>query len=518
MMDDQRSFLVRSLRKDTAILITLAGFTFLLHILVSAFTDYGYFIDEFYYIACSRHLAFGYVDHPPLSILLLAINRWLLGDSLPALRMLPSLAVAVTVFFTGLIARKLGGGIAAQSLAALGAIVTPVYLIFGGLYSMNSLELMLWTMVMYVVIKMIQDDNPRLWLVLGLLLGLGLETKHTIILYAVGLVIGILLTSARRYLWNRWFVYGCLIAFVLLLPNIVWQIVNGLPSLEFYRNAVLYKNIPTTPFGVVTGQIMIVNPVTLPLWLLGLGFLFLSDAGKKYRAFGWCYVVLIAFLVMSQSSRPDRISSIYPVLFAAGAVLVEQYSAKIRRRWPVVVSTSAIAIGGLVYAPISVPILPPATLVHYMSDIGFSMNIEKGKSSALPQWFADRFGWKDLAAEVGTIYHSLRPDLRQDCVIITGSYGQAGALEFYSKQFDLPPVYSIHNSYYLWGPPPDSVKTYIGVMIPKEDLVGFFHDVDVAGIFSCEYCMNYESLLPIYIARQPRESVKEVWPRIKHFE
>ena len=508
----------RSIRKDTLVLAILAGFTFLLHILVSAFTDYGYFIDEFYYIACSRHLAFGYVDHPPLSIFLLALNRFLLGESLPALRFLPSLAAALTVLYTGFIARRLGGGLSAQVLAALGAIIAPVYLIFGGVYSMNSLELMLWTIIMYVVIKIFQEEDPKLWIIIGVLLGLGLETKHTMILYAICLGAGMLITPARRYFWNRWFLYGCLIAFVLLLPNIAWQIVNGFPSLEFYHNAMFYKNIPTGPLGVIVGQIMIVNPVTLPLWLFGLFFLIGSKEGKEYRAFGWCYVVLLLTMMFSGSSRPDRISSIYPLLFAAGAVWVEQYASRIRRRWPVNVGIVLITVGGLVYLPISVPILPPAMLVRYMSAIGFSMNIERGKSSALPQWFADRFGWKELAAEVGVMYHDLRPDLKQNCVIITGSYGQAGALEFYRKQFDLPPVYSTHNSYFMWGPPPDSVKTYIGVLIPKSDLVGFFHDVDIAGLFSCEYCMNYETEIPLYIARGPRVSVKEVWPRIKHFE
>lgn len=198
--------------------------------------------------------------------------------------------------------------------------------------------------------------------------------------------------------------------------------------------------------------------------------------------------------------------------------MIEQYAMRIRRRWPVIAATGLIAVGGLVYMPISVPILPPAILVRYMSAIGFSMNIERGKASALPQWFADRFGWKELAAEVGTVYHDLRPDLRQNCVIITGSYGQAGALEFYSKQYDLPPVYSTHNSYFSWGPPPDSVKTYIGVLVRRRELDGFFHNVDIAGLFSCEYCMNYESEIPIYIARDPREPVTEVWPRVKHYE
>jgi len=509
---------LQTMQKDTILLLVLALSTFLLHILVSAFTDYGYFIDEFYYIACSKHLAFGYVDHPPLSVFLLAINRWLLGDSLPALRFLPSLAAGATAYLTGLIAKRFGGKTAAQGIAALASIIVPVYLIFGGIYSMNAFEVLIWTAIVYFAIRLLQEENMKLWLFIGLSLGVGLETKHTIILYAVGLGVGMLLTGARKYFWNRSFLSAMLISFVLILPNIVWQIVNGFPSLEFYRNAMVYKNIPTGPIEVVFSQILITNPVTLPLWLLGLVFFFGTKAGSRYRAFGWCYVVLLLLEIISESSRPDRISSIYTVLFAGGAVMVEQYAVRIRHRWPVIAGTALLTLGGLVYLPIAVPILPPATLVQYMSTIGFSMKIERGKSSALPQWLADRFGWKDLAKEVGEVYHDLRPDLRENCVIITGSYGQAGALEFYGKEFDLPPVYTTHNSYYFWGPPPDSVKTYIGVLVRKRELEGFFHDVDVAGLFSCEYCMNYESEIPIYVAREPREPVSQVWPRIKHFE
>ena len=504
--------------KDTLVLAILASFTFLLHILTSAFTDYGHFIDEFYYIACSKRLAFGYVDHPPLSIVLLALQRWLLGDSLPALRFLPSVASAATVFFTGVIARKLGGGMAAQLIAALGSIIAPVYLLFGGFYSMNVFEILVWTLIVYYVIRMFQEENPGLWLIIGLLVGLGLETKHTMILYVIALGIGMVLTTKRMYFRNRWFVYGILLAFVLLLPNIIWQILNGFPSLEFYRNAMFHKNIPTGPLGIAVGQILFMNPVTLPLWILGLVFFLFTDKGREYRAFGWCFLVLLLLQIISQSSRPDRIASIYTVLFAAGGVAVGQFAERIRGRWPVVVMISLITAGGLLYLPIAVPVLPPGTLVRYMSAIGFSMNIERGKSSELPQWFADRFGWKEMAATVGSVYHSLPAEDQRNCVILAGSYGQAGACDFYRDEYHLPPSYSMHNNYFLWGPPPDSVKTYISILVPRKELEHHFESVELAARTSCQYCMNYERNLPIYIARNPKQPVSKIWPSAKHFE
>jgi 4-amino-4-deoxy-L-arabinose transferase-like glycosyltransferase len=499
-------------------LLGLASFTFLLHVFVSIFTEYGYFIDEFYYIACTKRLAFGYVDQPPLSIFLLAVNRWILGDSLPALHFLPSLASAFIVFFTGLIARRFGGGIAAQGLAALGAVIAPAYLVFGGFYSMNPFEFLVWTMIMYLVIRIIQEENPKLWTLVGLLLGLGLEMKHTMILYAFGLAVGILLTSARKHLWNRWFIYGGLIAFLLLLPNIIWQIANGFSSLEFYRNATAHKNVPTGPVEALVGQIFIVNPANLPFVFLGMLYLFARVDGKAFRAFGWGYVVILLAMIAGQSSRPDRIAAAYTLIFAAGAVVTEQYAVAIKRRWPVFAMTILLVIGGCFVGPVSVPLLPPATLVRYLTAIGFSLKIEQGKSAKLPQWLADRFGWKELAAAVGTVYHNLPPDEQRNCVIIAGSYGQAGACELYGDQYGLPSVYSTHNSYFLWGPPPDSVRTYIGVLVRRTDLEGLFQTVDIAGQFTCEYCMNYESNIPIYVARGPRQAVSEVWPKVKHFE
>ncbi len=511
-------FAIPSFRKDTAVLFSLALFIVLLHIFVSIFTEYGYFIDEFYYIACTKHLAWGYVDQPPLSIFLLAFNRWVLGDSLPALRFLPALASGAIVFLTGLTAQKLGGGVVGQVLAALAAIVTPGYLVFCGFYSMNPFECILWTGIVYITIRMFQEDKPGLWLLIGLLFGLGLEMKHTIILYAIAFGTGILFTSARRYFWNRWFLYGGLVAFLLILPNLLWQAYNGFPSLEFYRNATLYKNAPSSPLQVLAGQLFIIGPGTLPLVCLGLWYLFADREGKKYRAFGWGYVILLVIMIVGESSRPDRIMSIYTLIFAAGAVALERYAAAVRKRWPVLLVTLLLVISGGLAAPISVPLLPPATLVRYLSAIGFSLNIERGKSARLPQWFADRFGWRNLAETVGRVYRSLPPEQQHNCVILTGSYGQAGACELYSSEYPLPPVYSVHNSYALWGPPPDSVSTYIIVLIPRKDFESHFASVTAADTTSCEYCMNYESAIPIYVAWGPKEPVSSIWRKARHFE
>jgi 4-amino-4-deoxy-L-arabinose transferase-like glycosyltransferase len=376
LSDDNSSFITRtgdtvaSKRSGKTDLLVLAGLSlslFLYHILTSALSSYGYFIDEFYYIACSKRLAFGYVDHPPLSVLMLALSRFLFGDAIPALRLFPALAASATVYMTGLIVRSLGGSRIAIVVAALAVIAMPVFLLMSSFYSMNAFEPLIWTSILYFVIRMVREENARYWLVIGLLMGIGLEIKHTMAVYIAALVLGMLLANTRRLLWNRWFLWGVFGCFLLLLPNLLWQYVNGFPSLEFYRNAMVNKNIPRGPLNVVLDQILFTNPFAFPLWIAGLMYLFFAEEGRKYRLLGWAYLILLAVMVVSQTSRPDRIGAMYAVLFAAGAVAVEKIKpAPARRVIPVLMI--AILVGGLiVFAPVTTPILPPSVLKNYLS-------------------------------------------------------------------------------------------------------------------------------------------------------
>ncbi len=504
---------------DLTILIGLSSVLFLYHILTAAFSHYGYFIDEFYYIACSKRLAFGYVDHPPLAVFVLAVSRAILGESVPALRVFSALAISANVFLTGLIASRLGGKRSAVVLAALAAMAAPDYLLMGSFYSTNAFEILIWTASIYLVIRMVQEENPRYWLAIGLLFGLGMETKHTIVLYLVALGAGMLLTRARRFLWNRWLFAGMLAAFLVLLPNLVWQYGHGIPSLEFYRNAMVGKNIPTGPLDVFIGQVLFANPFSLPLWISGLVYLLFLAPGSKYRFLGVTYLALVLTMVLGGSSRPDRIAAMYTVLFAAGAVVVETLGRRRGLRYLTVGVTIMIIAGGLVFAPVFSPLLPPSALKQYLSAIGFSFSVEVGKTNeALPQWIADRLGWRELASDVARVYHSLPAEEKQNAIIISTNYGEAGALELYGPELGLPPVFATHNSYHDWGPPSDSVKTYIGVYVERDDLEGRFDSVVEAAIHTCADCTRPQRRIPIYVARNPRFSVQASWPAFKAYQ
>jgi hypothetical protein len=488
------------------------SFALFVLLMISSFVKpYGFFIDEVYFLSCARRPALGYIDQPPLSILLLSVVQGLFGDNIHAVRVLPALSMAATVFVTGLITRRLGGGPFSLLLACLAVMVMPVYLLFESFYSMNAFEPLIWTAVVYFVVKLVQDHDPSNWLPIGILSGIGLEMKHTFVLYGLALIIGMLISGKRRLLWNYWLLWGGLAAFLILLPNLIWQFVNDFPSLELYRNSFTYKNIEKSSVQIMIEQIVFANPATFPLWITGVIAL-AFHRGKEFRLmlFGWLF--LMAVMIAGHSSRPDRIASIYTFLIAFGAVTIERGLKPIWRR-PVQISMAMLMItGGVLLTPVFIPLMSPQPLKEHIERLGLKMDIEEGKKGEpIPQWLADRIGWHELAVEVAGVYQALPSAERQNAVIISSNYGHAGALELYGPELGLPAVYATHNAFHTWGPPSDSVKTYIGVFIDIEDVRPMFDSVEEATVVHCPDCTRPQREIPVYILRGPKFSVEKEW-------
>lgn len=490
---------------------------FVILMISSTIKPYGFFIDELYFLACSKRLAFGYIDQPPLSIALLTLMQKLFGSSMLVVRLLPALSISATVFVTGLTARRLGGSLASMLLAGLAVMVMPVLLLFGSFYSMNAYEPLIWTTVVFFVVKMIQEQNPKYWLHIGILMGIGLEMKHTIVLYGVALLIGFLLSDQRKLLFNKWILWGGMACFILILPNLVWQYVNHFPSLELYSNSFSSKNIDKSYLQVIIEQMFFVNPFTFLLWISGL-IVLLTPWGKPYRLMLFAYGFLLFVILAGHSSRPDRIASVYTFFMASGAVAIEHY---LKSHWKRIVQISLallIITGGIIITPAFCPILPPQTLKPYLSGMGLQFDIEAGKKGEpIPQWLADRIGWHELAADVAQVYHALPENEKQNAVIISTNYGEAGALELYGPEFGLPPVFATHNSFHSWGPPSDSVRTYIGIMIDIEDVRPRFDSVQEAKVFHCPDCTRPQQNIPVYILRGPKFSIEKAWPDFKNY-
>ena len=497
-------------------LYLLAAFSLSLQLLPLLVSRYGYFRDELYYIACAKRLAFGYVDHPPLAPFLLRLVLMTLGDSLLAIRILPAVAGAATVFLTGVIARRLGGAAFAQCLAALALAIAPGFLIFCSFYSMNPFESLIWAGCAYLVIRLLQQDEPRLWAPVGLLIGIGLLNKHTLVVYALSLGLALLLAPARRQFLSRWFWLGALLAAVVVFPNVLWQLQHGFPSLEFYRNANMLKNIDTSPIQVLLAQVFVMNPLAFPVWFAGLWFFLFSTHGKPFRVFGLTYVLLLATMMWAGSSRPDRMLAAYPILFAGGATLVARFLEG-RSRWALqAVAAVMVLVGGLGFAPIAVPALPPeaqSKLTRMLSP----PQAEQGATAKLPQWFADRFGWEEMASSVAEVYRQVAQQQHASILLLAANYGEAGALEFFGPRYGLPPVISPHNTYHLWSAAQAAADSYIVIGFPEGQLREIFEEVTQAGLHTCTYCMDYENNLPVYVCRGARVPYADWWPETKWY-
>jgi hypothetical protein len=506
----------RNYSAESALIVFFSAVALLVHLLTSG--RYGYFRDELYYIACGRHLAFGYVDQPPLSILLLRLSEILLGDSLFAIRLLPALAGGAAVALTGAITREMGGRAWAITLACAGSLCALFNLALGNFFSMNALEPLFWMGCIYLFVRILNGGSPALWLWLGALLGLSLENKHSTAFFAAGIFVALLLTPERRHFAGKWIWLGGLIAFAIALPNILWQARHHWPTYELLNNiAHSNKNVALNPLQFIAQQIVFMNPGTLPLWLAGLVWLFGSRHGRRYRALGIIYLITLAeFIVLHGKSY--YLAPAYPMLFAAGGVAVERVFAS-RLKWIKPVLLGVILVTGALFAPLALPILPPEKLVAYMRAIHLQPpRTETSHTAALPQVFADQFGWEQMVGSVAHVYHHLRPEDEKRAAIFCQNYGEAGAIDFFGPKLGLPPAISGHQNYFLWGPRDWTGEVVLVLDTSDDDERALFASVqDLGQIVSSPWAMPFERRTHIFLCRDLKASVQELWPRIKNW-
>lgn len=500
---------------EKAVLLYLALAKLGLHLAFNG--RYGYFRDELYYIICGDRLAFGFVDHPPFTSLVSRLARLLFGESLLGLRVFPALAGAATVFLAGLIVRKLGGGRFAQALAALGVIVSGVILNFNVWLTNNAFEILFWTLAAAILVLIIKDGRPRLWLAFGVVAGVGLLNKYSIAFFAVALGIGLLISPARKVLWTPWLPAGLGLALLIFLPNLLWQIRNGLPFIEINRNAVQFKNASLSLPDFLGGQLLEAHPLNFALILAGFLFFLLAPAMKAFRVFGWAYLALFLFFLFS-GGKTYYIASIYPVMLAGGAVALESGIRKFRGGWLKPVAILLLISTGAAAAPLALPVLTVEGYIAYSRALGVApMTPERKELNALPQHFADQFGWPELADIVARVYEALPEEEKKECVILAGNYGEASAINHFARGRGLPWAASGHNNYWLWGPGERSGDVAIVVGSEREDWLDHYREVTEVARHSSEYAMPYESDLPILVCRDPIRSIRTIWPRLKNF-
>ncbi len=532
---------------------------------------YGIFRDELYYLARARHLAWGYVDHPPLIALMTWVAMHLFGTSLLGLRVLPALAGGALVWMAAQVARELGGGRFAQMLAAFAVIPVPIYLILDHWLTMNAFEPLLWTGVVWAVVRMLAQDEPRYWVVLGALVGVGMENKYSIALLACGLVVGLLLTPQRRLLWNWWFAAGVGVATVLFLPNLVWLWRHGFPFLEFERHSRMAgSRIVRGPAAFLWDQALLINPVVAPLALAGVVWLVRE---RRFRAVGWA-VLFVTVALMAVHGKNYYLSPMYAAVIAAGAVWLERvtkgmgyqliavsselrvkvvgaterqlserdtsplssqrargerghpsfwgrsgpltHTAQGRRNWVRVGYVGAMATSGLVLAPLVMPILAvPRLLAYERIWHGFTpVRIEALPDDRLPQYFADEFGWEQMVQETAAAFHRLPREEQARTAIFANNYGEAGAIDFFGPKYGLPAAISKNETYWLWGP-----RGYTGdeVLVLGSDGKGdreHFRSVETVGTVDEPNAREIEHF-DVYLCRGLNGDLRVFWPKLK---
>ncbi|MGD2115676.1 MAG: glycosyltransferase family 39 protein [Acidobacteriota bacterium] len=506
------------------ILLALVALKLALHLYVNLFAGYEIFRDELYYLACASHPALGYVDQPPLSIWLLAGVRSVLGDSLFAIRLLPALAGAALVFVTGLLARELsppGGGRLAVTLAAGCSLVSGFALAVSSFYSMNVFDLLLVAVACLLLVRLIDTEDPRLWLALGAVLGLGLLNKVGVLWVGLGVFVGTLATRERRWLRTPWPWAAGAIAAALFLPYLIWNATHDWAHLEFIGRAVTGKYSGLDAWSFLSGQVLMQNPVSLPVWLAGLGWLLFAPGGRRYRLLGIVWVTACLVLLANGHSKAEYLSNVYAPLFAAGGVAWEQALARSGAGWAPALARGALValvLSGLLLAPLATPILPVETYVEYADALGFAPSTPEGHELAeLPQFYADMFGWRAKAEAVAAVYHALPEEDRARAAIFADNYGRSGAVDYWADELGLPGAIGNHNSYWLWGPGDATGEVVIVLGGDRDDLERRFRTVTLAGRADCDWCIPYERDLPIFVCREALLPMDELWPLTRHF-
>jgi hypothetical protein len=509
------NFSAKKFSSTNAILIYLSLFKLVLLILVSG--NYGLFRDEYYYIELSKHLTWGYVDVQPLSELFLAVSRALFGDTIFGIKIFSYLAGSAIVFVSGLLAREMHGSKFAQIFTAFLVIFSGVILGASSYFSMNSFDILLSALLFYFLIRMINTNNPKLWLVIGLVFGLGLQNKLSFLFLGFGLVVGLMLTKHRIYLKSKEIWIGAAIAFAIFLPNIIWQISNNFPTLEFMSNAAKYKNRPMGIFEFSLNSLMELNPGYTLFLFTGLYFLFFNKQGRAYNIVGWIFISVFIVFVFN-NAKPYYMGVLYPVMLAAGVIgadfLIEKYLWNFVR----IILVILVIPFAFIVTPFAIPLLNVESFISLTETMGMKpSNAERSELGQLPQFYADRFGWEDMVQKVATAYNKLSDEEKKETLIFGQNYGEAGAVNFYREKYNLPRAISAHNNFWIWGYP-ENYKGNVMIVIGSnlKDNSEFFEEVKLVESHSSKYGMPYENV-GIFICKRPKMPVSKIWEKIKVF-
>ncbi len=500
--------------KTSHIILLFVFVKLMIHLYTNAFAGYGIFRDELYLYACSLRLDIGYVDQPPLSVWALKMVTFLFGKSLFALRLAPALFGALAMVPLAQAVKALGGKKTAITIVLLAYLVSPIYLAYCGYYSMNSIDLFLWNLNIFFLIKLIKDQNPKTWITLGFLMGISLLNKIGMLWFGFGLLVSLILTKERHWLTSKWPYLAGIIAFGIFSPYLIWNALHDWPTVEFLGST-SSKYSSQSQITFLTGQLLINNPANIIIWVCGLVFYILMNKERQGKSLFIIFLTILFILLINGTSKPEYLSQIFVVLFIGGGLAIEQWTRT--KKW-IAYLIIINQILGLVAVPLAIPILPVEKYIAFSNAMGIAPSTAEGHElSELPQFYADMFGWESQAKAIAKAFHSLSEEEQKKCAIFGDNYGRSGAIDFFAEKYDLPLSIGRHNNYWIWGP-----GDYTGeLMLILSDDVGdkaeLFEEVIEMGAVYTKYAIPYENNLKVYLCRNLKQSPRELWPRIKSY-
>ncbi len=493
-------------RYSTIVVILVLG-KILLHLLVLFVEGYGVFRDELYYLANTDHPAWGYVDHPPLSIWLLDAWISVFGDSWRMIRVLSALLGGAAMWAVLRLVRTMGGNLVAIWLAGLAFLFAPINLAYSSYYSMNVIELVMWPLAMVLVINALRNpEDLWKWAGVGLVTGLGMMNKISMAWLAIGLIVFLLISPCRSLFTRKGPYLAGIVALLLFLPFVLWNLSHEMAHLEFAANASQYKYAGISRADFLTEQLLMEHPFIVIFLIGSLIYLLKPSIGWIQRFPVIVFFVTLSILLIKGQVKATYMAPAYAAVMASGAVWLSG-ATKGWQRGLLIVLAGLYVVSGLILLPLASPVLPEEDFVAYNSRLGIGPgNQESKEEGLLPQFFADMHGWENFARSISEAYLSVPETEREHIVAWVNNYGEAGAIDYYRDKYPLPPVLSRHNAYYHWGLEQLDQAEYSGILIvggTREEHQAFLQKVEQIGMVSCTYCMPYENNLPVYYGKEP---------------
>ncbi len=490
----------------------VAAFFIVLKLSLHLFTGTNYELhrDEMLYFNMGDHLAFGYLTVPPVTGFLAFLVKLVFGYSVFGIRLIPAVFGAATLFVIAKMVKDLGGGILALTIAATAFLFAPGFLLLFSLFTPNAFEYFLWTTIIYLIFKLSLTENKKLWIWIGILLGISFLTKYSVMFLIAGFFVAFIIGKQWKFLNSRWFYFAIFLGIIIILPNIIWQYNHNWPVVHHFEQLqktqlekLTFTNFFTDLFQFSSAFLIVV--------LIGLLALLFSKQESNYRFIGLGILITILLFFFSKG-KAYYILGLFSFLIAFGGYFIEKI---VKQKSLIVSALAVITIYSLISLPLVIPVMSHADLYKYSAKTRRWVAApfarwEDGKIHPVSQIYADMTGWSELRDKVVKAYSLLNSDEKKNCTIFSQSnYGYAGAVHFYGKKHNLPEPITFQESYVFWAPDVIPSGPFIYIYYNDNDFQPLFNEIEEVGCVQDTFFR--EKGVKIFLCKNPKTDVQEVY-------